>query len=66
MAADHSNADVKFDPNKPSMLPIRKINTSLANEEFGWSAKTSLEVGIRKTVEWYRSYYKNASPEERR
>jgi GDP-L-fucose synthase len=61
---DYANADVRFDPSKPSMLPIRMINTSLANEEFGWSAATPLELGIRKTIDWYRNHYKNGSPED--
>ena len=39
--------------NKPNGQPRRCLDTSRAEEALGWKAKTSLEDGIRKTVEWY-------------
>ena len=54
----YADADVRFDPSKPTMIPIRLVDTSLAEEQLGFRAKTSLREGIRKTVEWYR---KNSS-----
>jgi GDP-L-fucose synthase len=61
----YSEAKVKFDPTKPSMLPIRMIDISRARSEFGWYPKVSLAEGIKRTVEWYSEYYENISPEDR-
>jgi UDP-glucose 4-epimerase len=30
-------------------------NTSVASELLGWSATTSLESGLRQTVEWFKN-----------
>jgi GDP-L-fucose synthase len=39
---------------KPDGQPRRCLDTSRAMNALGWKAKTNLEDGIRKTVEWYR------------
>jgi len=39
---------------KPDGQPRRCLNTSKAEKEFGFKAKTSFEEGLRKTIEWYR------------
>jgi len=31
------------------------LDTSKAEKEFGFRAKTSLEEGLKKTIEWYIS-----------
>lgn len=62
---EYSEAKVKFDPTKPSMLPIRMIDISRARSEFGWNPKVSLAEGIKRTFEWYSEYYENISPEDR-
>jgi GDP-L-fucose synthase len=49
-----TDAQVKFDPSKPSMIPIRLIDTTKAETLLGFKAKTSLREGIRKTIDWYR------------
>ncbi len=41
-----------FDSSKPDGQPRRVLETSRA-KEFGFTAKTTLEDGLRKTVEWY-------------
>jgi GDP-L-fucose synthase len=48
------NAKIRFDPSKPTMIPLRLVDTSRAAGEIGFRAKTGLREGIRKTVEWYR------------
>lgn len=53
-ADGYRDANVVFNPEKPSMIPIRLIDTSLAEKVLGFRAKTGLEEGIRKTIEWYR------------
>jgi nucleoside-diphosphate-sugar epimerase len=35
------------------MIPVRLVNTSRFKNELGWEAKTSLEEGLKKTIEWY-------------
>ena len=52
----YSDANVRFDPSKPTMIPIRLIDTSFAGQEFGFRPKYSLEEGLRKTVEWYQRH----------
>jgi len=54
-ADDYADAKIKFDPTKPTMIPIRLIDTSKAESVLGFKAKVELQEGIRKTIEWYRS-----------
>lgn len=49
-----TNAEMTFDPSKPSTIPIRLIDTTTALQQFGFETKTSLREGIRKTLHWYR------------
>lgn len=50
----YSDADVRFDPSKPRMIPILLLDTSCAKRLLGFQPRFSLREGIRKTVEWYR------------
>ncbi|MFC1574231.1 NAD-dependent epimerase/dehydratase family protein [Candidatus Latescibacterota bacterium] len=52
----YSDATVTFDPSKPTMIPIRLVDTSKAEKELGFTAKTSLREGFEKTVRWYREH----------
>ena len=45
---------VVWDKSKPDGQARRMLDTSQAPKEFGFIAKTSLEDGLRKTVEWYQ------------
>lgn len=45
--------NIRFDPSKPDGQPRRCLDSSRAEREFGFKARTSLEDGLRKTVEWY-------------
>lgn len=38
---------------KPNGQPRRLLDTSRAEKEFGFRAETTLEVGLRATVEWF-------------
>jgi len=42
-----------YDASKPDGQPRRCLDVSKALSSFGFRARTSLEEGIRKTVEWY-------------
>ena len=44
-----------WDPTKPDGQPRRMLDTSRARERFGFEATTSLEQGLRRTIDWYRS-----------
>jgi GDP-L-fucose synthase len=46
---------VLYDASKPDGQPRRCLDTSRATKEFGFTAKTALEDGLRRTVEWYES-----------
>ena len=45
--------EVEWDPTKPDGQPRRCLDVSRAEAAFGFRAKTELEAGIRKTVDWY-------------
>jgi GDP-L-fucose synthase len=44
---------IVWDTSKPNGQPRRCLDTSRAEREFGFRARTSLDSGLRKTVEWY-------------
>lgn len=50
----YTGAKIKFNTSKPSMIPIRLIDTTKAENVLGFKAKIGLREGIRKTIEWYR------------
>lgn len=43
-----------WDKTKPNGQPRRCLNTTKAEEEFGFKAKTSFEKGLKNTIEWYK------------
>ncbi len=49
------NGKIVWDAAYPDGQPRRCVDTSRAYEEFGFKAATSLEKGLRRTVEWYKS-----------
>lgn len=51
---DYRDAEVLLDPSRPSMIPVRLVDTTKAKEVLGFQAKTDLREGLRKTIEWYR------------
>lgn len=50
----YSDAEVRFDPSKPTTIPIRLVDASLARETLGFQPKISLREGLCRTVQWYR------------
>ena len=62
--SDHKEAKVNFDLTKPTMIPKRLIDISKIREKTNWFPKTSIDEGLKKTIEWYNSYFKNKTPEE--
>ena len=46
---------VVWDTSKPDGQPRRRLDTSKAEKEFGFKAKTNFNEGLKKTVEWYKN-----------
>jgi len=51
----YEGAVINFDASKPTMIPKRFIDTRKAKEILGFEAKTPIEKGLRKTINWYKS-----------
>lgn len=45
--------EIRWDTTKPDGQPRRHLDTSRAQSEFGFRAKTPFEAGLQKTIEWY-------------
>jgi GDP-L-fucose synthase len=45
--------EIRWDASKPDGQPRRVLDTSRAREWFGFTARTSFEEGLRRTVDWY-------------
>lgn len=43
-----------WDNSKPDGQPRRCLDTTKAEKEFGFKAKTALREGLKKTIDWYR------------
>lgn len=54
--ADYTDARIVYNANMPTMIPYKVLSVEKARQELGFEARTSLEDGIRKTVEWYREH----------
>ncbi|MEX0799606.1 MAG: GDP-L-fucose synthase [Dehalococcoidia bacterium] len=44
---------VAWDPSRPDGQPRRCLDTSRARREFGFTARTALEHGLHRTLQWY-------------
>ena len=61
LAADrYESADVRYDPSRPSTIPVRLMDNSAARKQLGFEARTSLDEGLRRTLLWYRAAAKVA------
>jgi GDP-L-fucose synthase len=50
-----SQADVRFDASKPTVIPVRLLDTTFAAEQLGFTPRVALDDGIRRTLAWYRT-----------
>jgi GDP-L-fucose synthase len=50
----YKNAKIEFDTSKPTMIPKRLININKAKRVLGFTPTTSIDVGLNRTIEWYR------------
>ncbi len=53
---------IVWDTSKPNGQPRRGLDTSRAEQYFGFKAQTLFEEGLRRTIEWYRE---NSSSQSR-
>jgi nucleoside-diphosphate-sugar epimerase len=44
------------DVSKPDGQPRRLLDVSRAQRWFGFTARTSFEDGLRRTIDWYRDW----------
>lgn len=49
------SGDVVWDASKPNGQPRRCLNNQSSYEVLGWKAETSLENGLKNTIDWYLS-----------
>ncbi len=49
--------EIVWDKTKPNGQPRRCLDVSKAKREFGFTAKTKFEEGLKKTIKWYRKNY---------
>lgn len=47
--------EIVFDSSKPDGQPRRRLDVTKAKREFGFSATTSFDKGLKKILEWYRN-----------
>ena len=45
--------EIRWNMSKPDGQPRRMLDTSRAEKEFGFRATTSLDGGLKKTIDWY-------------
>ena len=45
--------EIRWDKSQPDGQPRRMVDGTLAKKEFGFSAKTDFEEGLKKTIKWY-------------
>src|SRR5712692_1101790 len=54
-----------WDRSKPDGQPRRCLDTSRAQREFGFTATTSLEAGLKRTIDWYLATVRSKTAEPR-
>ena len=58
--ASGKNLYIDFDTSKPSIPVSVSLDCRLAKEELGWEPKTTMESGIKQTLDWYNAHITNA------
>lgn len=49
------SGSLRWDTSRPNGQPRRMLDTSLAEQRFGFRAQTSLEQGLTRTIAWYKA-----------
>lgn len=53
--------EIRWQPARPNGQPKRQLDTTRAAEKFGFRAQTTLEEGLRRTIEWYENTHPAAN-----
>ncbi|MDJ0587319.1 MAG: GDP-L-fucose synthase, partial [Microcystis sp. M49636_WE2] len=48
------DGEIVWEIDKPNGQPRRCLDTTRAQEKFGFVAQMEFKEGLRKTIEWYR------------
>lgn len=51
---------ITWDTTKPNGQPRRKLDVSRAKKEFGFTAKTTFDEGLKNTISWYKDSQKTS------
>lgn len=62
---NNNSSKIKFDTSKPTMLPKRLINIDKIKKKYKWQPKIPINHGLKLTIDWYKEFYKNTSPEKK-
>ena len=57
MNLQDKDLNVKFDTTKPDIPTTVILDCTKAKDKLGWTPKTSLESGLKKTCDWYENNY---------
>ena len=55
IACSDKNIKIEYDMSKPSIKTKLSLDTSKARASFGWAPKVSLDEGIQRTMDWYKT-----------
>jgi len=55
----NANLKINWQTEKPNGQPRRCVDSTKAFQEFGFKAKTSLEEGLGRTIDWYEKVQQN-------
>ncbi len=58
MACSGKDIKIEYDLSRPTIKTKLCLNISKARNSLGWSPKVSLEEGIQRTIDWYKSNIK--------
>ena len=61
-AAVGYTGEIRLSPDKPDGAPFKTVEGSLGAQLLGWRPSTSLDAGIRETVNWYVSMRDSLRP----
>jgi len=53
------HGEIRWQSDRPDGQPRRQLDTTRAWEKFGFRARTSLEDGLRRTIDWYEQHRRN-------
>jgi GDP-L-fucose synthase len=51
---EQRSVEIKFDPSKPTTIPVRRVDLTLCKNLLNYEAKTPFEAGLKQTIDWYR------------